>query len=527
MLTRNNLLIGGAIFFSLLLLGFGWHALLAKAAENAEVRVLREVNENINGHLQVDHMDLSWNGALLAHQVLLYDSQNTLIGSTETMSIEYGFFDLLSGNVALKYLKGISLDNPSLTLIYSGNHWNLADVLKKNGDQPFSFRGLLKIKQGKATVNTVENRQLDALNGYIDFARYPAIGINLAGQSKDTPFSLKGSWNFKGDGTLDVSTTKIALKEIPFAHLLPKELTVSDGMVQDLIITLVQQANKLSICGEGTFENVAATGFGFIIQGGTGSFKLIDGKLNLQNTTLVINNQQVVISGLIGLLGPDLNLDLMAVSTAFDPAIFTAGGSLLGPISFEAKVAGSATKPTTAGTFSIPQGTLSTVPFTNAMGNFSYGEGKLTLTNSHAEAWDGTLTLAGDILPLSEQYNLSIQGIGVDSSLLTDKDIHGRMSFSASVNGQGTTNTSATGNFKMGAGSISSIAFLNMTGNFAKQSSEFNLTNLMMQTATGTLRAEGYSDGPVFRLTKTELIATDPHGSMDKNTLDQLRKLVH
>ena len=66
-----------------------------------------------------------------------------------------------------------------------------------------------------------------------------------------------------------------------------------------------------------------------------------------------------------------------------------------------------------------------------------------------------------------------------------------------------------------------------MTGNFAKQDAEFMLTNLVVQTTVGAFRAEGFSEGPAFRLQKIEWLSTNPHNAMDKNTADQLKKLVH
>ena len=266
------------------------------------------------------------------------------------------------------------------------------------------------------------------------------MGIDLIGQSGDTPFALRGSWNFKGDGTLDISTTKIALTDIPFAHLLPKDLVISDGTVHDLIVTLVQQANKLSISGEGSFEKVAATISGFTLGDGTGKFRLADGKIDLQKTSLLVNGQGVVLDGFLSIDGADLGLNLNAVSTAFAPETLTSGSALRGSIAFQSKVEGTAAKPTTTGTFSMAQGTFNTTTFTNANGNFSYNAGKLVISDAHANAWDGTLTIAGEVLPATEQYNLTIQGTGVDSSLLTDKDIHGRIGFNSQLSGQGINN---------------------------------------------------------------------------------------
>ena len=76
MSAKNKMLIGVVLFFFLLFCGFGWHLLVVKAASSAQARIIDQINENINGKLTVDHFGLSWYGALIAYQVVLYDNQN-------------------------------------------------------------------------------------------------------------------------------------------------------------------------------------------------------------------------------------------------------------------------------------------------------------------------------------------------------------------------------------------------------------------------------------------------------------------
>ena len=73
-----------------------------------------------------------------------------------------------------------------------------------------------------------------------------------------------------------------------------------------------------------------------------------------------------------------------------------------------------------------------------------------------------------------------MSGQNLDSSQLSDKDITGRLNFSATVQGQGAwENANADGTFDMGAGSVSGISFDALSGNFAKRGANtryFNIT---------------------------------------------------
>lgn len=63
-----------------------------------------------------------------------------------------------------------------------------------------------------------------------------------------------------------------------------------------------------------------------------------------------------------------------------------------------------------------------------------------------------------------------MSGQNLDSSQLSEKDIQGRLQFSANVSGQGSWDgASADGDFSMGAGSISGIAFDALHGKFSKR----------------------------------------------------------
>ena len=524
MSNKQKILLAGAVIV-LLIAGFSWNFLVAKAANIAQAKIVAKVNDNINGKLSIGAVDISLLGTVTAANVTVYDDHGVVIGKSDKISVEYGLSDLLSGNVDFQSLKTITLENPVILMVEQDGVLNWENLPKAKKDQPFTFRGQVNIKQGIVNVGTPDNRKLQAVDGKVDFAKYPALSFDLTGKTNTTPVSIKGAWNFDGDGNLVIKADQIPLTDLPLDLLAQSELQITGGVANNLVVGVVQQANKLSLSGEGTVNKFAGSVAGYTLTEGAGKIKLIDGKLNLQETSLLLNNQKVTLDGAMSLAAPDYDLNLNAAAAGFDPAVL-AGGSFAGPITFQANITGSAARPLTTGQFSIPRGALGSLSFTNASGGFVYTAGTLTLDGAKANAWDGTLFIAGNVLPTSQEYALTVNGRGVDSALLSDKDITGRVDFDARVTGQGTARQNADGSFRMGEGSFSGIPFLGMTGDFTKQGDQMNFYNIVVRTIGGSFSAAGLSEGSIVRLRKIDVPITNPRELVNNAISNQINKAI-
>ena len=162
-----------------------------------------------------------------------------------------------------------------------------------------------------------------------------------------------------------------------------------------------------------------------------------------------------------------------------DPAAFTANSPLKGAVTTRFRLEGTTAKPTAQGSFSIPAGSLGDTAFRDAAGEFSWADGTLTLAGTTLNALGGSIATSGPIALDTRRFSQTVSGRNLDSSQLSDKDIQGRLNFSAQASGQGDgDHTNADGTFSMGAGSISGIAFEALTGNFAKRGPAMRYYNL-------------------------------------------------
>ena len=176
--------------------------------------------------------------------------------------------------------------------------------------------------------------------------------------------------------------------------------------------------------------------------------------------------------------------NIVVTAEAVDPANYANSIPLKGPASFQANLAGTTANPTANGSFKIPTGTMGDMSFTNASGDFSFANSTLTLANTKLNAFGGNIQTHGPLHPDTLRYSQEVSGQNLDSSLLSDKDIQGRLAFSANVQGQGSwEGANADGTFEMGAGSVSGIAFDALSGNFAKRGANTRYYNLTAKIA--------------------------------------------
>ena len=171
----------------------------------------------------------------------------------------------------------------------------------------------------------------------------------------------------------------------------------------------------------------------------------------------------------------------LAVSAeSVEPSSFTTSVRLKGPTSFQATISGTTANPVAKGSFKLPSGSLGDMAVSNASGDFSFANSTLSLANTKLNAFGGSIQTSGPLHPDTLRYVQNVSGQNLDSSQLSDKDITGRLNFSATVQGQGAwENANADGTFDMGAGSVSGISFDALSGNFAKRGANtryFNIT---------------------------------------------------
>ena len=341
--------------------------------------VLSAASEALNGTLTIGDVDLSLSGNLVIKNPVLKDKDAKQIAAASAVSISFDISDLLGKKFGMDRVRKIVVEDAVFDLIRDKDErWNAGDaLLKKKSDGPTTFRGQIQFKNvtSNITLDTTK-AAFQNVEGQIEFATYPVIGIDLRTKNGSSVINAKGTWKQDGGGSLSIKSES-------------------------------------------------------------------------------------------------------AEFAAFLPTI-----PLKGPTALEAVTIGTNDKPVTKGSFKIPNGSLSTMAFANATGEFTFQDSVLTLSNTKAAAFGGTIFSTGTVYPATLRFVQKVSGQNVDVTQLTDKDIQGRVDFSADVRGQGSWDeANADGNFAMGSGSVSGISFSSMTGNFTKRGAQMHFYNIRAQIA--------------------------------------------
>jgi hypothetical protein len=506
--------------------GLWWNSFLNRMAAVAQAQLVAKANENVNGKVTVGKVEFSIFGTLVADNVTVSDRQNAVVGKSERVSVRFALGDVLAGRADLSAVKSVRLENAVVTLASGEDgRWNWEDIVKSSKDQPMTFRGTVDFKQGTLLVRQDKSeRKLEAVNGGIDFARYPTLAFDLTAKSGSTPFAVKGAWATEQGGEVAVKADQASLADVPLALLGAGDMKLTGGTARNVTVTVRKKDGKFSLAADGTVEKLAATVEGYKLTEGAGKVSMADGKVALKDASVLVNGQKMTAGGTMTMAEAGLTLDVNVAATAFDMAALAAT-PLKGPLAFQAKLTGTPDRPRAKGSFTMAKGSFGEVAFTNGSGNFSYGGGTLTLSDTKATAWDGTLSVQGDIVPATKLYRMTANGRNMDAALLTEKDIQGRTNFDARLNGQGESDGQAVGSFAMGEGKFSGVPFLSMTGDFVKQGEKMNFSNIVVNTVAGSFRAAGTNVGSVVKLEKVGGAVPDPREAVQKQITDKINPI--
>ncbi|MDR3564334.1 MAG: hypothetical protein P4N59_23255 [Negativicutes bacterium] len=447
-LSRPNRKILGALILMLLMIIVAWKIALPGVTTAARDYLLSQASKSINGRLEVGSINLSPFGQASFGQVRLFNQANSLIAECELISFDFSPGDLWRGNLDLNTVRTITVDGLKLDLQQDekGN-WNIATITKPNGNTPFLFRGQGGLKNGLFSITTplgrYEYREGEA---FIDFAGYPAISLKVHAKEGNNALSAQGSWTIDGPGDLVIKSDIIDIKN--YQTLLPEafHIQLRGGTLSDVTITVTCETSLIHAEGTAAIHGVAAALDGTDADDGQAELLLSDGSLVLA-------------------------------------------------------LAGSADNPAVKGSFQIAAGTLGQIAFTDASGEYSCDNESLSITNTQANALGGIIRTSGTLTSKTTGYVQHVAGQNIDSSLLIEEAVKGRVNFVADIGGRGEwRNADAEGSFSMASGNASGFSFTELTGDFTKRRSQVAYYNIRGHVADGLARVSGASDGDFLHL---------------------------
>lgn len=486
---RNMIL----VLIPLIILTGLWQVVSDRVSKTLQASLVASVGEKLNGRLQVGSIDLSILSWVRIRHVEIFDSQNTLIANIPNIEIKYQLSNLLQGNLGMSSIEIVAIQGAEVWLKTEKERWNWQNLIKDDSNA-IDFRGKIELGEGTVHIGNEQITQtIEGVNGSVNFVTYPAdLAIDLKGRVSQATVGISGIWGESTKAALTLRTDGFDIAKL--SGLLPKtpDIRLEKGILRGVEITAKRDSqHKMNYYATGTFSGLTVTGK-VDIQEGEGKFSADTKGLQFEDLSLIISGQRTKGKGTILLAADKQTLDFSLTLPDVNPAAFFSGLSAQRPVSAAVTITGPLTQPIVSGSFQIPQVTMSGMSVSGISGSLRYENGHLSLQQVRGVAYQGELSLSGDVSTANESYELAASGSGMNSSALTDKDVQGPLDFTGRVSGKGES-AITKGSFVIRNGKAYGLSFQTLTGNFVRRGETTDISNIVMKTALGTFYPEQLS----------------------------------
>ena len=100
----------------LVIIGFSWNIFAAKAEQALQDNLMQRMNQQLNGRLQVEAIDLSLFGWIKFRGVSLFNEKGTLVAQSSLISTRYQLSDLSDGKLDLSRIGTVVIEGAEVWL---------------------------------------------------------------------------------------------------------------------------------------------------------------------------------------------------------------------------------------------------------------------------------------------------------------------------------------------------------------------------------------------------------------------------
>ena len=149
--------------------------------------------------------------------------------------------------------------------------------------------------------------------------------------------------------------------------------------------------------------------------------RLAENVLHIQNATMLYAGQVLAANGSVEFNTPQPHLDFNVKGESCDLAVLSDVSSVMGELSFQAVITGRPAKLEISGDFAILTGSISSTPFANVAGLFSYANSTLVWSSVSLNSMGGKLRLSGSWDQQTGIFEQEITGQGLEAEHLSGK----------------------------------------------------------------------------------------------------------
>ena len=446
----------------------------------------------LQGKLQIGHFNASVSGNVVFQDVVWTAPDGKTLAEVPEMNISANLFDIVKGSFGINSINSITIEKPKFAVAYTDKDGldiiNYINFSKEEDDKPTEFRGMVEIEEGALALDmNGQKLDFDSVQMQANLKEFPSINFTLQGKNGDA--DLIGSIDKKYDD-VNIGAEVKNLQITELMKVLPSfgDLKITGGVINGAKLTSSLHDAKWKLNLDGSLAGVAAQVFGYNISDGGGNFAIDNDAATFTGVSGKVEGQDVNMDGKI--IFQDLGMptyDLNVAAPAFRVDAVSPGLGITDSVNISGKVTGPIDEPVINGSFTMDKLEVAPLVATGINGNYNYTDGLVTLTNTYANVYSGTLGVSGTVEAATKNFALHLSGSGMDSTAVTETQISGPLSFEADANGTGSADSAvASGTFTIAPGNFAGVPFNSLAGNFSRVNGVMTFSNISIGTPLGS-----------------------------------------
>lgn len=490
MLQRKHKIAGGVIAVLIILGTLAVHVAGNKAA--GFVNEMADRQTVLQGKLQIGHFSASVSGNVVFENVVWTAPDGKKLAEVPEMNVSANLFDILKGSFGINSINSISIEKPQFAVNYTDkdgldiiNYINFSD---KDDETPTEFRGMVEITEGALALD-MNGQKLDFSNVEMqaNLKEFPDIKFTLQGKNGDA--DLIGSIDkVYDDVTIGAEVKNLQITEL--MKVLPSfgELSITGGVINGAKLAAGLHGAQWNLNLDGSLSGVAGKALGYNITDGGGSFAIDNNAASFTAVKGKVEGQDVNMDGKILFQKQGMpTYDLNVAAPSFRVDAVSPGLGITDSVNINGKVTGPIDAPVINGSFTMDKLEVAPLVATGINGNYNYTNGLVTLSNTYANVYSGTLGVSGTVEAATKNFALHLSGSGMDSTAVTETQISGPLSFEADASGTGSADSAvAGGTFVIAPGNFAGVPFNSLSGNFSRANGQMTFSGITIGTPLGS-----------------------------------------
>lgn len=490
MLQRKHKIAGGVAAVLIILGTLAVHVAGNKAA--GFVNEMADRQTVLQGKLEIGHFSASVSGNVVFENVIWTAPNGKKLAEVPVMNVSANLFDVLKGSFGINSINSISIEKPQLAVDYTDKDGldiiNYINFSKKEDEKPTEFRGMVEITDGALALDmNGQKLDFDGVEMQANLKEFPDVKFTLQGKNGDA--DLIGSIDkVYDDVSIGAEVKNLQITEL--MKVLPSfgELSITGGVINGAKLTAGLHDAQWKLNLDGSLANVAGKALGYNISDGSGSFAIDNSAAVFTGVKGKVEGQDVNMDGKIlfakqGMPTYDLNVS----APSFRVDAVSPGLGVTDSVNINGKVTGPIDAPVINGSFTMDKLEVAPLVATGINGNYNYTGGLVTLSNTYANVYNGTLGVSGTVEAATKNFALHLFGSGMDSTAVTETQISGPLAFEADASGTGSAESAvANGTFNIAPGNFAGVPFNSLSGNFSRANGQMTFSGITIGTPLGS-----------------------------------------